>query len=98
MPFISRAYCNEIYIDEFESDPVPTTHICAGYADDSQDSCEGDSGGPLVKRTKNGDVLVGVVSYGPGGGSCGGDMNLGAYTSVTAMRRWLLSIIASLKL
>ena len=34
-------------------------------------------------------VQVGIVSYGAAIAECGGDANMGAYTSVMAMRAWL---------
>ena len=45
-------------------------NICTLDKEDKQDTCANDSGGPLVARSATdpgpaGDVLVGVVSFGP---------------------------------
>lgn len=59
--------------------------ICA-MGDGDQDTCQGDSGGPLVWHGKNGPVLVGLVSFGPG---CGLDDTPGIYTDVAYYLDWI---------
>lgn len=77
------------------SGPVPACHICAGQGANKADTCAGDSGGPIVWRRPNQpDLLVGVTSFGPSD-ACGtsATLNLGAYTSTSAMRSWIKMVI-----
>jgi hypothetical protein len=59
--------------------------ICA-LGDKGQDSCNGDSGGPLAWYRKQGPVLVGLVSFGPG---CGLEGTPGVYMDVAYFRDWI---------
>lgn len=42
-------------------------------------------------------LQVGIVSYGPSVQTCGGEANLGVYTSVIVMRPWIDAQIKALK-
>jgi hypothetical protein len=59
--------------------------LCAGSSD-TVDTCKGDSGGPLVRLSRDGAMLVGLVSYGPG---CGLDGTPAIYTDVHFYRNWI---------
>ncbi len=88
VPFIDRATCNE---PKSYNGSIPPTMMCAGYHE--KDACQGDSGGPLVlKSAKEGDVLVGIVSWGE---SCGQQFKYGVYTRIDTHRAWILGVIAS---
>ncbi|KAL4856297.1 Trypsin [Chlorella vulgaris] len=97
IPFQPASKCAAI-MNFVGSGPVPPTHICAGWSSDNADTCGGDSGGPLVRTLKNYDLLIGVTSYGPASQTCGGDKNIGAYTSVMAMRPWIDSMLTKYSL
>ncbi|EFY94881.1 Peptidase S1/S6, chymotrypsin/Hap [Metarhizium robertsii ARSEF 23] len=72
VPVVDRATCKEAY-----STPTPLeitdNMFCAGLPQGGQDACQGDSGGPIVQ----GDVLLGVVSWGVG---CARPNKYGVYT------------------
>lgn len=72
VPVVDRATCKEAY-----STPTPLeitdNMFCAGLPQGGQDACQGDSGGPIVQ----GDVLIGVVSWGTG---CARPNKYGVYT------------------
>ena len=63
----------------------------------------GDSGGPLFQAwapggdlesgNPDGDVLVGITSFGEDGVRCGEATRPGVYTRVPAFRRWIQSIM-----
>ncbi|KAL4857998.1 Suppressor of tumorigenicity 14 [Chlorella vulgaris] len=97
LPFVSRKDCNDIMEHQLDDYAVPATSLCAGWSTDNEDTCAGDSGGPLVKKRSSGDLLVGIVSYGPSVQTCGGEANLGVYTSVIVMRPWIDAQIKALK-
>jgi secreted trypsin-like serine protease len=88
VPYIDRATCNE---PRSYNGAIPPSMLCAGYHE--KDACQGDSGGPLVLRSKEeGDVLVGIVSWGE---SCGKQFKYGVYTRIDAHRAWILGVIAA---
>lgn len=94
LPFIPRAQCVNLMLKNPKGGPLiysaselPTSHICAGWGTDNQDSCPGDSGGPLVKETKSGHKLFGIVSWGLP--TCGVGRGLGAYTDVRLLHKWI---------
>jgi secreted trypsin-like serine protease len=88
VPYIDLVTCNAP--PSYEG-AIPASMLCAGGA--KADACQGDSGGPLVLRSKTeGDVLVGIVSWGE---SCGKQFKYGVYTRVDAHRAWILGVIAA---
>ncbi|XP_058984377.1 serine protease 7-like [Musca domestica] len=60
------------------------SRLCVG-GETGKDSCDGDSGGSLARRTKDGWVLEGIVSYGVG---CG-DGKPAVYTRVRTFINWI---------
>jgi trypsin len=88
VPYVDNDTCNA---PKSYNGAIPASMMCAGGA--KADACQGDSGGPLVRRSKeDGDVLVGIVSWGQ---SCAQKHKFGIYTRVTAHREWILKTIAS---
>ncbi len=86
MPF-DKCNDNPNYKQAKFSPPVGNGQICASSTTGDEDSCQGDSGGPLVLNMVNyGNVLVGLVSFGPG---CGLDDTPGVYTDVAYYRDWI---------
>ena len=67
-----------------------TTMLCAGFKEGGKDSCGGDSGGPLVsKRANNELVIIGIISFGPPGPTCGRKDSYGVFTRVSAYLDWI---------
>ncbi|KAI5641089.1 trypsin domain-containing protein [Phthorimaea operculella] len=61
--------------------------ICAGILDvGGADACQGDSGGPLIHHEEDGDVLVGIVSWGFG---CADPVYPGVNARVSALAEWI---------
>jgi trypsin len=83
VPYVDNADCNPAY-----GGSIKPGMMCAGYREGGIDACQGDSGGPLVWRrtTGEGDVLVGVVSFGEG---CARKLKYGVYTRVSTYREWI---------
>jgi secreted trypsin-like serine protease len=67
---------------------IGETEICATEPAGGKDSCYGDSGGPLMVPADNpqGQVLVGLVSWGP---QCGNPTVPGVYTRVSSFNKWI---------
>ncbi|KAJ2941650.1 hypothetical protein O0L34_g14708 [Tuta absoluta] len=62
--------------------------LCAGILDiGGADACQGDSGGPLIHRTTEGDVLVGIVSW---GNDCADPYYPGVNARVSALSDWII--------
>ncbi|KAK7865608.1 hypothetical protein R5R35_012683 [Gryllus longicercus] len=68
------------------------TMICAAEPQRQADTCTGDSGGPLAARGPEGDVLVGVTSF--GGRPCA-SRTPGVYARVKSELSWIESIVWS---
>ncbi|GLG98204.1 Serine protease Hayan [Gryllus bimaculatus] len=64
--------------------------ICAAEPNRQADTCQGDSGGPLAVRGAQGDVLVGVTSF--GGKPCAG-LKPGVYARVLPELPWIESVV-----
>jgi secreted trypsin-like serine protease len=61
VPFIDDEDCSEAYPDKIDG----ATMLCAGDLENGGvDSCDGDSGGPLMAPGEDGQILVGIVSWG----------------------------------
>ncbi|KAG1687735.1 hypothetical protein DVH05_004604 [Phytophthora capsici] len=68
---------------------VDESMLCSsGSANET--SCTGDYGGPVVVERPNGDVLVGVVSW---GGDCGKPGYPSIYSRVSNARTWIDSVV-----
>jgi trypsin len=63
---------------------ITSDMLCA--TDKGEDSCQGDSGGPLIITGSNGDVQVGVVSWGYG---CASPSFPGVYSRVSYDAEWI---------
>lgn len=93
---VSAATCRDMH-EDYRLGALPADQFCAGWTPVSADVCVGDYGGPLlvpgrsvgVPGAPREDLLVGVVSYGPKYAACGGDDNLGLYTSVSYWGPWI---------
>lgn len=70
-----------------EAAPIDPVNICTHYKGTNKGACNGDSGGPLVKRTANGVVLVGIVSWGYT--PCTSSKYPSVYTSVASYSDWI---------
>jgi Trypsin len=79
VPYVPPARCEGAYPDSI----VATKQLCAGGGPTGTDSCQGDSGGPLLT---DGNVLVGVVSWGYG---CGRPTYPGVYSRVSGLLDWI---------
>jgi secreted trypsin-like serine protease len=60
--YVSHDQCNA----EYDGDIIEDVMLCAGVTGGGKDSCQGDSGGPIVRKTDEGHIQVGVVSWGYG--------------------------------
>jgi trypsin len=86
---ISNAECDAAESNETDweydyNGEITDNMMCA--KDPGQDACQGDSGGPLVIRSDDGDVQVGVVSWGIG---CAHADFPGVYARVSAQYEWI---------
>ncbi|KAJ8976733.1 hypothetical protein NQ317_004284 [Molorchus minor] len=80
VPVISQEDCRYAYSHEIITDRM----FCAGLLGiGGQDACQGDSGGPVVVDG----IVVGLVSWGDG---CARPERPGVYSSVPALRNWIL--------
>jgi len=88
VPYVDNTTCNapEVYAGQ-----IKPGMMCAGFRDGGVDSCQGDSGGPLVWRTKDGPVLVGVVSWGDG---CARKLRYGVYTRAASYADWIRKVVS----
>ena len=82
LPIVSDTECNRAFGSKFNK----TTMICAGYKGGQKDACQGDSGGPLFTETQNGDVLIGVTSWGEG---CARAGVYGVWTRLSQLNDWI---------
>lgn len=60
--------------------------LCAGFPEGGKDACQGDSGGPGVVDSPQGEVLVGIVSWGYG---CAQPLAFGVYSRVIFALDWI---------
>jgi trypsin len=85
---ISNEECEQsksdfLWYDSYEG-LISSDMLCA--TDTGEDSCQGDSGGPLIITGSNGDVQVGVVSWGFG---CARPGFPGVYSRVSYDAEWI---------
>lgn len=78
LPIVSIAQASTVW------GTIPVTDLMAGFLNGNKDACNGDSGGPLVVPVLGEYKLAGIVSW--GSSNCN---TYGAYTSVSAMERWI---------
>lgn len=97
LPHLSDYETENEFDDYLEKD-----HFGAGLDEDEQLDRQGDSGGPIIipgrgwkaEGTKaSEDIIVGVVSYGPGDFKCGDRNSVSAYTEIRGWRKWIDSAI-----
>jgi trypsin len=86
VPYVPPAWCEGAYPDSL----VHAKQLCAGGGPTGTDSCQGDSGGPLLA---DGNVLVGVVSWGHG---CGRPDYPGVYTRISGLQDWIQQEVCEL--
>lgn len=84
--YVPSVICRDSYYGAFN----PVVELCAGMPDGSADSCNGDSGGPLVA---NGNVLVGITSWGEG---CARPEYPGVYARVSSRIAWIREQVCAL--
>jgi trypsin len=84
--YVPSAICRDSYYGKFNA----VVELCAGTPDGSADACNGDSGGPLVA---NGNVLVGITSWGEG---CARPEFPGVYARVSSRIAWIREQVCSL--
>ncbi|XP_059476940.1 trypsin-1-like isoform X1 [Neocloeon triangulifer] len=83
IPVISKAACNESYVD---FGGISADQICAGVPEQGLSSCQGDGGGPLFLPAES--EIRGLVAWGY---MCGFQAQSGVYTEVSAYLDWILS-------
>lgn len=79
VPILAQSVCQSAYPG------IPSTALCAGYAEGGRDTCQGDSGGPLLVQA-DGWRVAGITSYGDG---CARPGKPGVYTDVAKVRAWI---------
>lgn len=86
VPIVPHAEC----VADYEGSAIITNNmICAGLQNTGgKDSCQGDSGGALFKKTNNGYLQIGIVSFGDG---CAQPLFPGVYTRVSSYQDFICS-------
>jgi secreted trypsin-like serine protease len=82
LPLVSDEECYRVFGSRFNNKSM----ICAGYKEGMKDACQGDSGGPLFVETPQGDVLVGVTSWGEG---CARSGVYGVWARLSQLNDWI---------
>lgn len=90
-PIVTQAQCRAGM--ENLAGAITDDMICAGTVQQFRSSCFGDSGGPLtVPDGRGGELLAGIVSFGPGGcGLSAGEFTV--YHRVTYSHQWARAIM-----
>lgn len=82
IPILDKNDCQAAYKYEV----ITNNMVCAGAKEGGKDMCRGDSGGPLIYKNKQ----IGIVSWGY---ECGSPSYPGVYTSVPAVKEWILKTV-----
>ena len=69
---------------------ITNNMLCAGDEEAGTDACQGDSGGPLILSQPQGNLLVGIVSWGI---DCAKPGYPGVYTRIGTFLNWIRDIV-----
>uniref|UniRef100_A0A8C5N2C5 Coagulation factor IX n=1 Tax=Leptobrachium leishanense TaxID=445787 RepID=A0A8C5N2C5_9ANUR len=87
VPYVNRDICKKT------SRSIHRNMFCAGYSDQSGDSCRGDSGGPHATEYNKFWFLTGITSWGE---KCAEKDKYGVYTKLSTFTSWVLAVTSHL--
>uniref|UniRef100_A0A8C5PHL2 Coagulation factor IX n=1 Tax=Leptobrachium leishanense TaxID=445787 RepID=A0A8C5PHL2_9ANUR len=88
VPYVNRDICKKT------SRSIHRNMFCAGYSDQSGDSCRGDSGGPHATEYNKFWFLTGITSWGE---KCAEKDKYGVYTKLSTFTSWVLAVTSHLE-